>query len=348
MNSLDRAISRARLFLLQSQGKDGLWRDFSLEPGESDEWVSGYVGSTLCETNDADAVSSAREAWNVLGWRVLTGKKGWGYNQKAIADADSTVWCLNLGSLLGEGEKIIGLIAKEIVQQHLTPKGGISTYSGRDFSNRSLPAGTLHFHAGWLQAHTCVTAAAARLPWFEKPAVAYLLEQQQETGNWNGYWWYDDEYATGLAVEAIALSPGRNNVNILDKALNWELSRLHSDSFVSNRFFENGSPFATALGSRILLLAGKSIAIEQKLEKVIHWLLHQQLEDGSWKSSAIMRVPAPSITDPGKYPEWELGKKLPWGELFCDQNRLFTTTTVLKTLLLYHLTFHQGSKRAFF
>ncbi|MFZ4564536.1 MAG: hypothetical protein ACOYNU_14235 [Bacteroidales bacterium] len=41
------ALEKAVTFLIDSRNKDHLWSDFNLPTGESDEWVTGYVGTIM-------------------------------------------------------------------------------------------------------------------------------------------------------------------------------------------------------------------------------------------------------------------------------------------------------------
>ena len=70
--------------------------------------------------------------------------------------------------------------------------------------------------------------------------------------------------------------------------------------------------------------------------KMVAWLASQQREDGSWNASSIMRVPAPWVTNPENFADWEFGIKHTWGEIYRDQNRLFTTATVFKSLVMLY------------
>jgi len=335
-----KAVQKAITYLCGSTGKDRLWRDFSLEPGESDEWVSGYIGSVLCETDDSLAISFAQDAWNVLGWRYINSRHGWGYSGKAIVDADSTLWCLTLAELLGKGDNLIAESAKKILRQHLTSDGGISTYTSNDISGIALKEEMIKMHQGWLQAHNCVTAAAAGLKWFKNLTIPYLVDKQQEPGHWKGYWWYDDEYATGFATEAIAHSQIETRDRIIKFASSWVASKFQSEGYISNKFFIDGSPFATALGLRVLLFSERSNPNTAMLRKGIRWLLRQQMPNGSWLPSAILRIPTSGILEPDQYTEWKFDIKQPWGELCLDQNGLFTTATVLKTLVMVNNLFN--------
>ncbi len=73
---IEKSISNATNFLISRRSIDKLWHDFSLTPGESDEWVSGYVGSGLAESGSKGIRKIVRETWNVLGWQRLSGHGG--------------------------------------------------------------------------------------------------------------------------------------------------------------------------------------------------------------------------------------------------------------------------------
>jgi len=171
----------------------------------------------------------------------FNGQHGWGYSGKAIVDVDSTSWCLTLAELLGQGDHLIAESAKKILQQHLTSDGGISTYTPNDISGIELTEEIIKMHQGWLQAHNCVTAAATDLKWLKNLTIPYIVDKQQEPGHWKGYWWYDDEYATGFAFGAIAHSQIDNRDRIIEPASSWVASKLQSEGYISNKFFIDGS-----------------------------------------------------------------------------------------------------------
>ena len=330
MKNLETTISKAQKFLISARGDDKLWHDFSLKPGESDEWVSGYVGSVFSESGNSQFKDIARETWNILGWKRLNGHGGWAYNSNAMEDADSTLWCLRLANNLGVGDRIRAKMARDFILQLKTGEGGISTYSISQFgggkSNQDV--------SGWTASHTCVTAAAAVLPQFNKTLCGYLSDKQKADGSWKGYWWIDDVYATTFAVEALLLSGKKKYQENLDKAKGWAINKFDGDGFMKTEKFPEGSAFATALGLRILLMLDGMKTHKNLLEKIICWLEIQQNDDGSWPSSALMRVPPMDFTDPElyEYAFWEEGMDQNWGVITMDQHRLFTSTTVFHTL----------------
>lgn len=62
--------------------------------------------------------------------------------------------------------------------------------------------------------------------------------------------------------------------------------------------------------------------------RLLEQLATAQLPDGSWESSALLRVPLPDDQAPDRYSQWVMdGRKE--GSLALDQQRVFTTATVL-------------------
>ncbi|MBV5350329.1 hypothetical protein JZU71_04125, partial [bacterium] len=115
------------------------------------------------------------------------------------------------------------------------------------------------------------------------------------------------------------------------------VSRLHGNGFISNSRFPNGSPFATALALKILVMSGKAHKQKGLLYAVVSWLLRKQKEDGSWESSAVLRVPAARITDPSSFHKWNSGTGANWGTITLDPHAIFTTATVVSALGLIGL-----------
>jgi hypothetical protein len=333
---LEPAIDRAIRFLTGSRSDNGLWKDFRLFPGESDEWVSGYVGSILCGSGDPQALKCSMDTWSVLGMRRWNGHGGWGYNGKVSEDADSTIWCLALANNLGIGDKLRADLAIGFIRGHITPDQGVSTYRKDYLFQKEVPQSTVGLFRGWIQAHACVTAAVALLEQFNDWLVPFLIMNQREQGNWTGYWWNDDEYATALAVEAIQGSGTAEKRIITGKAAGWIEKKWVLPGFIANRYIKEGSAFATALALRVLLQADPTHHRKDLIESGLQWLTDRQQNDGGWPSSALLRVPPPKFNDPGDFYEWEFEADKKWGTMTFDQNRLFTTATVLKTLIMAH------------
>ena len=72
------ATEKAVTFLVNARTKDKLWSDFNLPTGESDGWVTGYVGTIMRGIGDGKAFQAAKEAWEKHGVKhFFTGHGGW-------------------------------------------------------------------------------------------------------------------------------------------------------------------------------------------------------------------------------------------------------------------------------
>ncbi len=327
---LERAVNTAAHFLLAARNREGWWLDFSLYPGASDEWMTAYVGTVLASMDEENCTEAARDAWHLLvAGQRLDGR--WGYNRRTVGDADSTGWGIHLAYALGLENTPTALQARLVMKEHMRADGGCATYATDGPIRRSLLAPDYLSFRGWCGVHECVTASIAALPDYRTSACACLRARQREDGSWKSYWWCDHEYATALAVEALACEKQAGNSSAIQQAVSWARERLSRTGCVSTSDQPAGSPFATAWCLRILLLAADPGSVADAVQAATGWLLQQQCDDGSWPSSARMRVPLSSDEQPDTYTAWIYGGK-GYGSVVFDQHSLFTTATVLATL----------------
>lgn len=306
--SVAQALSGAIDFVLSRQAHTGRWSDFILPAGPSDEWVTAFVGACLLEAPGEKTCRAARRAWEAL-LRRRPDEPGWGYNRLTPADADSTAWALRLagGLRVVEHERVAAALA--FLAGHVSAGGGITTYAERDPIRRYTRLPEDASFAGWQSPHDCVTAAAA--PLLGAVTLDYLGRAQGDAGNWQSYWWWDDEYTTALAAEVVPAS--RAN------ATGWARTRLTATGAVHS---VDGEPsaWATAWCVRVLGHEATSGADEAR---AVRWLLGAQQVDGSWPASARLRVPMP-------------GQLIAAGQErtidALDQNRVFTTAAVMAAL----------------
>ncbi len=322
---LDQCIERATRFLIACRDQKGWWFDFDLV-GPSREWVSGYVGSCVAKAPYRDAESAARRAWMLLrNRRWLSG--GWGYKPHIPADADSTVWALRLAQEIGEESTLRTRRARRFLLRHLRQDGGVATYHMSGALRRITQIKGIPF-SGWCSSHTCVTAAAAHLHIIpERPMlISYLIRNQTRDGNWLSYWWEQPEYATALAVEALLSSNDASTKSLIAGAVNWAVRRL---SVVPV------SPFRAALLIRVLACDLAVTGARRAITRLVGQLIQSQFNDGSWQKSARLRVPRPDAQNPDSFSDWKEGRDgLPRiGSIYTDSRRVFTTATVLESLL---------------
>lgn len=356
------AIHHGIEFLHQSRAAQGQWCDFSLAPGLSDEWVTGYVGSMVAKIDHPFAWKMAFHAWQWLSQRQSEG--GWGYNLLVPRDADSTIWALCLAQALGCDNWTTSRHALQWLQHHTQPDHGMTTYATeapiRDFIQASKTTSL----AGWTQSHICVTAAAAQLAPFRLSACDFLRTRQEADGRWASYWWCDDEYATSLAVEALARIDNLGDGDRIFQALQWGQRQVQANGAVVTMTCPQGSSFATALVLNLLTtmpfedpcsdLALGVLGSEKRPQKyeislakgagarskdsrfevvvrIVRWLLDHQRADGSWPSSATLRVPPPDVISPDTVQDWIISGKTEKA-IALDHHSIFTTATVIKSL----------------
>ncbi len=117
------------------------------------------------------------------------------------------------------------------------------------------------------------------------------------------------------------------------------LKCFNEKAFIGTEKLRQGSPFETALGLRILLLADKEGRVGEVSNLVLEWLLSNQYDDGSRQSSCFMLFPPIHLKDSAMYDyvDWEEEMVVNVGVITRDQNRLFPTATVLFTLRLFQI-----------
>ncbi len=321
-NRLNEAIEAATRFLLNSSNQKGWWQDFDIDSRRrrSDEWVTAYVGTALASLNNEKAKLAANRAWNLLLSRRQS-SPGWGYNSFAPADADSTAWTLRLATALDEIQSQRTKAASQFLVKHLSSSGGVACYLPEELDNTEEASSKSI--EGWCSAHTCVTAAVAGLEGIKAPCIDFLRNTQREDGSWKAYWWYDSEYATALAAEALAKDNDRRNYQQVQLAIEWAASRINSTGAVYSHQYGDNSAFATAWCVRTLALAKDKQHFYSQLHQAVNWLIDTQKRDGSWNASALMRFSDPTdILDPDSSP----------GRIIPDDKRIFTSATVLIAL----------------
>lgn len=188
-------------FLLSHRASDGWWRDFETLAGESDEWVTAYVGCCLAQVQGGDR--AAQEALELLLSRRRT--VGWGYNQHVPADCDTTAWVCHLieileWTVLDEYHRAI-----HFLRRSLYPSGGIPTYPDDAEIRFYTGSSSETDFSGWTSPHICVTANVANLQAFQGDMRLrnFLLSSRNSDRSWSGYWWADQAYPTMLASRAV-------------------------------------------------------------------------------------------------------------------------------------------------
>ncbi len=282
------AIERGLVYLLCARDSEGFWQDFWTQGGVSDEWVTAYVA--WCLTDVPNGGEAAAEAWP----RLLSRRRasGWGYHSGVPADCDSTAWVCRLIERLGATSDATYQEAMLFLSAAARANGGVPTYAtDRDIRRFTGLSGGWSFE-GWTSPHVCVSANVAALRGVPRRETIrqFVRQSRQAWGAWEGYWWTQPAYPTMLACEALGVD---------ELARSWAKADLDESAFGLACRLRMGAP----VRSQLLAL---------------------QLRDGSWPSSARLRVPPPSTTNPLEGP----------AALSVDHNRTYTTATAIRALAL--------------
>ncbi len=300
--------SAATAFLLGAQSDDGAWRDFALEPGESDSWLTAFVALVLTrvshDPNAARAVERGVAVQRAVGFLLARARVDaaslpvWGYNSHVPPDADSTAHVALLLHATGHedapraGRALLGW---------MQPDGGLATF------RRSRHGDS------WGQSHADVTGVAVRAMHrtgvdgaLLAPTMEYLRAAMTPAGQWSSYWWTTDWFATAAVLRAFR-----------------ELrTPFVADGTVST--LQQSPVPTTAFDAALQLSISRLLGDGQHRERRLLALLRRtQLADGSWESVPRLRVTNPYAGTSGH---------LRTGPVGVDQRRLYTTAHVLHAL----------------
>ncbi len=297
-------IEAAISFLLKRQLQSGWWTEFHTLLGPSDEWTTAFVGYTLARCCDPATREAVRRGTrNLLARQRAEG--GWGYSAASPPDADSTAWALKLLETVG-ADAAAREGGTEFLRLHSSPAGGVTTYRS-DAAVRFPGEMPLEDASGWQSDHLCVHANAA--PLLGTTSLCELAARQDPDGFWPPYWWSTPALSTALACEALAGLPGFGLQ--VDRAVKW----------ASHYAPQEPSAFVESWLIRIQLCGGETDR-HAALARA-HRLRGQQHADGSWASSADLRIPAASDRNGTTAPRTQY-----------ESRCVFTTAAVLQLLLL--------------
>lgn len=225
--------------------------------------------------------------FSIAAWRLLVPRSrsgGFGYAAHVPPDCDTTAWVCRLAERLGTTDTSVYRHAVRFLRSAITADGGIPTYGKERPIRKFTGLDRAVSFEGWTSAHPCVTANVACVAGLRREFRSYLNNVRNPSGTWEGYWWPSPSFPTMLACEALG-----------EQCVDWRVD--HRSAF----------DLACAL----------TVGVPVREE-----LLHQQLPDGSWPSSAHLRVPAPFVRNSQAGP----------ARRTADHNRIFTTATAIRAL----------------
>ena len=162
-------------------------------------------------------------------------------------------------------------------------------------------------------------------------AIDHIKKGQTLQGYWNPYWWNGKLYATVNCMEALKAKENSDGFKLLSNAQKWIANSQMENGAWSNTPDSNEClPFSNSPWTGGLLIEPSKTSIE-KIKNSAKCLLDQQLSDGSWNCSYILRIPHPAMKEPWNQSYWKKdGRAI--NALIKDHKRLFTTATVYRTL----------------
>lgn len=308
---------------LISNEKDGYWSDFMTSAGHGKSWISGYVGLMLAENiPELPILKTISTNLSTSG----------AYNENSLQDADSSTFVLGFKSLLNDS------IQEDAIKQWLKfhqNDGGWATYIDANSLKSTLELDESISVEGWQMSHPCVSAAAAYTLSFMPSNYAYFrqktcdyLSKLIQNEQLNSYWWTSDVYAEAFTL--LALGRQRKYMKECELLSQKIIARQHSNGYWLNPIDNTASAFYTAIALKALLADGLN-GHKNNIELGANWLIKNQMTDGSWSTSRILRIPATNVKEPQKIKEWRQSS-FGVNALSDDHNRVFTTSTVVNFL----------------
>jgi hypothetical protein len=304
--------SRALEALLSAQRYDGAWTDFDLAgQGISDAWVTAHIGlklATLPKYYRSDELEKALES----ALNFLDGKwhHGWGFNDFAPVDADTTAHTLLFYQKM-EAEPPPSTVPSLLDFQR--PDGGFATYD--KFRDPSMPE-------SWCISHQDVTPLVVRslLPYHEDPetkrAISRAVQRMEldrlADGTWPAFWWNLRWYTTAAWIETFTALEQNNLDSDLTLAVNWETGRHDSWGCITN--------LDLALLLECAVYSGNNnVASELRTR-----LIKAQLPNGLWPAEEIL-----CQTTPGVYQPWTLKER---ETLYRDEMEVYASASILRAI----------------
>jgi hypothetical protein len=335
---VEQALFKGTSFLMAKRGNDGLWRDFETLAGLSSDWVTGYIQAQF---NTLRKYHSPVELTHKTLMHRQRPNGGWSFNLRVPTDVDSTAWVLLAFSGIPCWRPSAMLRATSYIKRHVDPlTGGFCTYNEQDQIDRYIGADKT-LTRGWLGAHTCVTSVVLQLmastpSYWEheiiQKAAFFVKQQRLPSFLWSSYWWKGQGYATFHSTRAL-LQTRKLSYREAAKTIHAVLEKVNLSKY-SEGAGSAETLFDMAYYLRTVLMRSQDISIGA-LEGVVHYLLENQKRDGSWPSEPILRIPRPMVKQPDTETNWR-ENELGTGVIIKDDNRLFTTASVLSALQVYY------------
>ena len=328
--AIDRGVRR-----LEASIAGEHWTGFPTLAGRSDVWVTAFVVAHLDSIAPRRPILARARRYLI---RQQQASGGFGYGGRGVpADADSTAWCLTAFGASRTLSADAGVRARKFLAAHRTDRGFV-TYLPESGIREFIKATGDASIEGWTSVHPDVTASAlmagcpARGTGVARSLLGRLMASQTAAGLIPAYWWRSPFYTLAMALRACMvhrLTPSRDFVEGALEAL--DMKRLPNGGYGLGASDETDG-FTTALALEIYsrLLGKKSSAAVASATEA---LLSAQQPDGGWRGAPVLRIPAPSVTNPMMVHGWKMDTG--GGNAFVrDEGGIFATALACHALAL--------------
>jgi hypothetical protein len=313
-------VCRALEALLEAQSPDGSWRDYDIPGlGVSDTWVTAHIGLKLASLPQGYRSFQLKAALDTAA-DFLAGKwhHGWGYNDNAPVDADTTAHALLFLHKLKRDPPVSTVPALLGFQR---TNGGFATYDR--FRDLSMPQ-------SWCTAHPDVTPLVVRalLAYQDDPqldralaksidaaitaALPRLAADRLPDGLWPAFWWVLRWYTTAAWLETYK---AMRNLGLGTGGF----PQIHWPE-LSQDFYGCTSRLDEALLLVCALETGRTGLASQAADR----LVTAQQPNGLWPIELALCQTTPGIQRP-----WELATR---ETLYPENVGLYSTATILHAL----------------
>lgn len=331
-DNLSRSIANAIGYIKSKISKDNMLSDFMTSAGAGENWITSYVQFLLVDHKQASPIC------NLLGQSELfcdLNKNQGTYNERIPSDADS------LAFLIGATIKKRGKVPGTLIQawlDHQNSQGGWRTYIEESRLRKQLNLDADTSMCGWTSPHLCVSSSTCYIlslkeEWedFYLKTVDFLQKNLSKEGRLDSYWWTSSIYSTAWFIMAIHNRPEFQH--LLKKTGSWLIETQSGAGSWIDGFSQNPNPFYTALALKALIRANAK-EYNSAIHRAANYLLQNQYSDGSWPSNRKLAIPSPDSLSQKSVHRWR-SSSFGVNILVDDHQRIFTTSTVLSTLLEY-------------
>jgi hypothetical protein len=338
-SSASEAARKAANFLQHRYSPGIGFEDFMMSRGQLPGWVSGYVGSALSRWVKYGGVHVNNKRWftRLLNRMALTfiasqQDDGWAPDRVSPEDADTSAWAINFLLECGEAERQIIERGVDSLLKYQQPDGGFSTYLARQMGPGSDGFTCSHPEITAFVLEVLLRAGFRSTDDVIVRAADYVSRHQEADGSWQAYWFEGQMYSTCCSLRALRALGNRLTDQARDRLVARVLSGRGTDGSWGEGTAGKNKAFETALASRILMMIDSALVTTPLVEAGIVWLLNHQAMDGGFYSSPMLRLPELNDKEPWKKQDWKLDTITGFGVIARDQNRFFTTATVLSAL----------------